>query len=353
VVDRRAAAGALLAVRNRARVVGPKLELEAMRSDARRHDRSRRRALQPGNQLAQEPGLPEALVEVHRPDEEAVDRQIRVRGDERDDRRLVEARRVDQDGREQPAAAEPVTCGGLAQPALLDLARARERQIVLATDAELVVLEEVTARPDDRARCDPTRGRDLRGDDHASASRRGRARQAHGIRPIDPVVDVEPRGLPRLPAQPVPHRKLIAPCLQLVAQTAPGVVVNASTRRVKGRRLSSLALGVFEPTTGTPFESVAHTLVVSTGKRLFSATPTLSRATVRAPGDAVSGTLRLKPTAKLKRRRFSNCRHGIASRPARVASGALTAIYDSIGTRVFDTNLNSAYVVPPMLNRTS
>jgi hypothetical protein len=137
------------------------------------------------------------------------------------------------------------------------------------------------------------------------------------------------------------------------ARTAPGVVVNASTRRVKGRRLDSLSLSVFEPTTGTPFESVTHTLVVGTGKRLFSATPTLSRATVRAPGGAVSGTLRLKPTAKLKRRRFSNCRHGIVSRPARVASGALTAIYDSIGTRVFDTNLNSGYTVPPMLNRTS
>ena len=47
---------------------------------------------------------------------------------------------------------------------------------------------------------------------------------------------------------------------------------------------------------------------VTTAKRLFSATPTLSRAlTVRAPGGAMSGTLRLKPTAKLKRRRFLNC----------------------------------------------
>jgi hypothetical protein len=44
---------------------------------------------------------------------------------------------------------------------------------------------------------------------------------------------------------------------------------------------------------------------------------------------------------------------GIASRPARVASGALTANYDSIGTWVFDTNLNSGDTVPPMLNRTS
>ena len=150
------------------------------------------------------------------------------------------------------------------------------------------------------------------------------------------------------------------PCLAHAWLTAlthePSAVrlgVSANTWRVNGRRYSSLALGVHEPTTGTPFESVAHTLVVSTGKRLFSATPTLSRATVRAPGGAMSGTLRLEPTAKLKRRRFSNCRNGIASRPARVASGALTAIYDSIGTRVFDTNLNSGYTVPPMLNRTS
>jgi len=161
--------------------------------------------------------------------------------------------------------------------------------------------------------------------------------------------------------QTAPHGCRRPPCpaqswltADVLARTAPGLGLDASTRRVNGRRLSGLTLGVFEPTTDTPFDSISHILVLADSpRRLFSTTPTLSGATVKAPGGAMSGKLRLEPTARLKRRPFSNCRHGILSRPARVASGALTAIYDSIGTRVFDTNLNSGYLSPPMLNRTS
>jgi hypothetical protein len=158
-----------------------------------------------------------------------------------------------------------------------------------------------------------------------------------------------------------PHGCRTPPCpayswltADVLARTAPGLGLDASTRRLKGRRLSDLTLGVFEPTTDTPFDQVAHILVVADSpRRLFSTTRTLSGATVRAPGGAMSGRLRLEPTAKLKRRSYSNCRHGILSRPVRVASGAITAKFDSIGTRVFDTNLNSGGLGPPMLHRTS
>jgi len=34
------------------------------------------------------------------------------------------------------------------------------------------------------------------------------------------------------------------------------------------------------------------------------------------------------------------CRHGVVSRRARVASGAITSSFDSIGTVVFDADLN-------------
>lgn len=130
-----------------------------------------------------------------------------------------------------------------------------------------------------------------------------------------------------------------------------GISIDANATRLNGRRRSSLVLGVFEPTAGTPFAQIYHSLAIGRSKPLFSATRTLNHANVSTPGGAISGGLRLTATASLKRRALPHCPHGIASRPATVASGAITGRFDSIGTIVFDTNLNSGFTVPPMLNR--
>jgi hypothetical protein len=129
------------------------------------------------------------------------------------------------------------------------------------------------------------------------------------------------------------------------------VLVDATTTSPGGRRRDSLTLGLFEPTTGTPFTQVSHILTTYGRKRLFSTTRTLAGAKVKAPGGVMTGALRLKAAGRLTRRAFSHCKHGILSRPVRVDGGAITAKFDSIGTTVFDTNLNNGFGAAPMLHR--
>jgi hypothetical protein len=129
------------------------------------------------------------------------------------------------------------------------------------------------------------------------------------------------------------------------------VSVEANTTWPEGRRYDSLTLGVFDPTVGTPFSFISHILTTYGRKRLFSPTRTLGGAKLSAPGGVMSGGLRLEAIGALKRRAFPPCKHGIVDRAVRVADGAITGDFDSIGKIVFDTNLNTHFGGPAMLNR--
>ena len=59
------------------------------------------------------------------------------------------------------------------------------------------------------------------------------------------------------------------------------VLVDAATTSPRGRRRDSLTLGVFEPTTGTPFTQVSHILTTYGRRALFVTTSTTGSAPPR------------------------------------------------------------------------
>jgi hypothetical protein len=105
-------------------------------------------------------------------------------------------------------------------------------------------------------------------------------------------------------------------------------------------------VSVFDPTAGSPFGSVSHVLYAKGPKRFFSSNAALTRATVRTPGGALSGTLSFASTGKLRKVGSVGCKGGpspVANRPAKVTAGTITARFDSIGTYRVNTNLNGPY----------
>jgi hypothetical protein len=125
----------------------------------------------------------------------------------------------------------------------------------------------------------------------------------------------------------------------------PNVSFGAAARASR-RDPPHVYVSVFDPTAGSPFGSVSHVLYAKGPRRFFSSNAALTRATVRTPGGALSGTLSFASTGKLRKVGAVGCKGGprrVASRPAKVTAGTITARFDSIGTYRVDTNLNGPY----------
>ena len=117
----------------------------------------------------------------------------------------------------------------------------------------------------------------------------------------------------------------------------------AGQNRADSRDPARVDVSVFEPTAGTPFFSIAHTLSESSPRPVFMPDSRFRTATLRAPRGPISGHLKMKATGPWQKLAGSKCASGStrqAVRPAKVLSGTITAVFDSIGTITLGKNLN-------------
>ena len=126
---------------------------------------------------------------------------------------------------------------------------------------------------------------------------------------------------------------------------APGLSVYSSTPGAGASGPSGEVVGVDDPTTGTPFVLIEHTIIVTRRRPFFRADPRLAGATLTTPGGIITGALSVRASGAEVSVAGNMCKghryHGFG-RGERVRSGQITAIFDSIGKYVFGRNLTAA-----------
>jgi hypothetical protein len=130
-----------------------------------------------------------------------------------------------------------------------------------------------------------------------------------------------------------------------VSPSKPVLYVDASTQASGGGPVTStLIFGVDEPTAGTPFTSITHSMIAGETRPRVASNPNLTSATVSTPGGELAGSLSLQSSGGLSMAPPLVCRGGrdqLITRPATVTAGRITARFDSIGKIFFDTDLNT------------
>jgi hypothetical protein len=122
--------------------------------------------------------------------------------------------------------------------------------------------------------------------------------------------------------------------------TSPHILLTAITPTSRGGGHASEAVLFSEPTDGTPFLNIAHSMIVVRARPFLRSDPSLRSATIRSPGGLLAGTLRFKRAGRLiKSGPARDCRRHrfqATNRALRVTGGRITARFDSIGKVSFD-----------------
>jgi hypothetical protein len=141
------------------------------------------------------------------------------------------------------------------------------------------------------------------------------------------------------PPEPCPHRQYSLSGTTSHAPNSPAVTLGAGK---PPNMLAPLAVDVSEPTAGTPFTVIDHTLTLGGRRSFLSVKPSLTGATLGAPGGVFSGGLGVRSSGPATTF-LEPCKGGhfqVTNRPAVVTRGKITATFDSIGKVSVGKNLN-------------
>ncbi len=125
------------------------------------------------------------------------------------------------------------------------------------------------------------------------------------------------------------------------APTSPAVTLSAGK---PPHLLAPLAVDVSEPTAGTPFTVINHSLTLGGTRSFLTFKPKLTGATVGTPGGVFSGGLGVRSSGPATTF-LEPCKGGhfqVTNRPATVTRGTITARFDSIGKVSVGRNLNGS-----------
>ena len=141
------------------------------------------------------------------------------------------------------------------------------------------------------------------------------------------------------PPEPCPHRQYSLSGTTSHAPNSPAVTLGAGK---PPNMLAPLAVDVSEPTAGTPFTVIYHTLTLGGRRSFLSVKPSLTGATLGTPGGVFSGGLGVRSSGPATTF-LEPCKGGhfqVTNRPAVVTRGKITATFDSIGKVSVGKNLN-------------
>jgi hypothetical protein len=108
--------------------------------------------------------------------------------------------------------------------------------------------------------------------------------------------------------------------------------------------LSGEVFSVGEPTFGTPFSSIEHSISIVRRHPYFTTSPSLSGGTLTTPGGLITGALSLRGSTNLVNSRLVTCkghRYRGFGRGAKVSGGEIIVRFDSIGPQRFGTQLTT------------
>jgi hypothetical protein len=117
--------------------------------------------------------------------------------------------------------------------------------------------------------------------------------------------------------------------------------VDVSTEVVNHKRQTFESFSVDDPSAGTAFSSIRHTLSATVRRSLFTANPALTAATVRAPGGRIRGSMSFAASGE-PGTGSDTCRNRtrpLVFQPVQLTAGGVTARFDSIGAIPFGANM--------------